>query len=209
MGTPVVIQNQTSRYPTKWDKTGVIVEIKPHSQLVIKVDGSRRLTLRNRRFVRKLMTRDCEPQHRSKRPPSPTPSPVSSSTPSQITRQDPSPRITNVPPPSTAVPDLFEFKEDPEQPFMDETDGNVEVQDMIGHGPGSDMTGVHNDEVIEVQEHQPAGDGVSQPQHEPVTVTRSPTKPSRTRKPNVKYSSNEYDLSLVRHKSRRQIRRAN
>jgi len=52
--TPVVIQNQTGRYPTKWDKTGVIVEIKPHKQLVNKVYGSRRLTLRNRRFVKKL-----------------------------------------------------------------------------------------------------------------------------------------------------------
>ena len=104
---------------------------------------------------------------------------------------------------------LFEFKEDPEQPFTYETDGNVEVQDMVGYGPGSDMTGAHNDEVIEVQDHQPAGGGVPQPQHEPVAVARSPTKPSRTRKPNVKYSSNEYDLSLVRHKSRRQIRRAN
>ena len=32
IGTPVVIQNQTGQYPTKWDKTGVIVEIKPHNQ---------------------------------------------------------------------------------------------------------------------------------------------------------------------------------
>ena len=29
VGTPVVIQNQTGQYPTKWDKTGVIVEVKP------------------------------------------------------------------------------------------------------------------------------------------------------------------------------------
>ena len=31
VGTPVVIQNQTGRYPTKWDKTGVIVKIRPHN----------------------------------------------------------------------------------------------------------------------------------------------------------------------------------
>ena len=30
VGTPVVIQNQTGRYPTKWDKTGIIVEVRPH-----------------------------------------------------------------------------------------------------------------------------------------------------------------------------------
>ena len=33
---------------------GVIMEVKPHEQIVIKVDGSRRLTLRNRRCVREL-----------------------------------------------------------------------------------------------------------------------------------------------------------
>ena len=42
VGTPVVIKNQTGRYPTKWAMTGVIVEIKPHEQLVIMVDVSRR-----------------------------------------------------------------------------------------------------------------------------------------------------------------------
>ena len=30
------------------------MEVRPHEQLVVKVDGSRRLTLRNRRFVREL-----------------------------------------------------------------------------------------------------------------------------------------------------------
>ena len=53
IGTPVAIQDQSGRYPTKWDKTGVM-EVKPHEQIVVKVDGSRRLTLRNRRFVREL-----------------------------------------------------------------------------------------------------------------------------------------------------------
>ena len=30
------------------------MEVKPHEQIVVKVDVSRRLTLRNRRFIRKL-----------------------------------------------------------------------------------------------------------------------------------------------------------
>ena len=54
MGTPAAIQNQSGRYPTKWDKTGVIMEVRPQEQIVVKVDGSRRLTLRNRRFVHEL-----------------------------------------------------------------------------------------------------------------------------------------------------------
>ena len=50
----MAIQNQSGRYPTKWDKTGVMMEVKPHEQIVVKVDRSRRLTLSNRRFVRVL-----------------------------------------------------------------------------------------------------------------------------------------------------------
>ena len=55
VGTPVILQNQTGNNPNKWDKTGVVLENKPHSQVVIRVDGSRRVTTRNRRFVRKLI----------------------------------------------------------------------------------------------------------------------------------------------------------
>merc|ERR1711940_507294 len=54
VGTPVSIQNQSGNNPNKWDKTGVILENKPHSQVLIRVDGSRRVTTRNRRFVRPL-----------------------------------------------------------------------------------------------------------------------------------------------------------
>ena len=54
IGALVAIQNQSGWYPTKWYKTGVVLEVRPHEQIVVKVDGSRRLTLRNRRFVREL-----------------------------------------------------------------------------------------------------------------------------------------------------------
>ena len=37
IGTPVAIQNQSGRNPTKWDKTGVVLEIRPHEQVVVKV----------------------------------------------------------------------------------------------------------------------------------------------------------------------------
>ena len=49
-----MIQNQTGNDPTKWDKTGIVLENRPHSQVLVRVDGSRRITLRNRRFVKKL-----------------------------------------------------------------------------------------------------------------------------------------------------------
>ena len=51
-GDHVLIQNQRGRYPNKWDHSGTIVETKPNDQYVVKVAGSGRLTLRNRRFLR-------------------------------------------------------------------------------------------------------------------------------------------------------------
>ena len=64
-GNKVLIQNQnkdTGR-PNKWDRQGTIIAIKDNDQCLIKVDGSGRLTLRNRRFLRKLETgQSCAPQ---------------------------------------------------------------------------------------------------------------------------------------------------
>ena len=45
-------QNQVGHYPTKWDKTGVVVATLPFHQYHVKMHGSGRLTLRNRRFLR-------------------------------------------------------------------------------------------------------------------------------------------------------------
>ena len=48
----VRIQNQIGRDPRKWDKTGIVIEVKQFDQYVVKVDGSGRVTLRNRKFLR-------------------------------------------------------------------------------------------------------------------------------------------------------------
>ena len=56
VGTEVAVQNQPGKNPTKWDKTGVVLESRPHSQVLLMMDGSRRATLRNRKFVRPLHT---------------------------------------------------------------------------------------------------------------------------------------------------------
>lgn len=52
-GDRVLIQNQCGHFPNKWGKSGVIVEVKDFHQYVVKVDGSGRLTLRNRQFLRR------------------------------------------------------------------------------------------------------------------------------------------------------------
>ena len=55
LGDSVLVQNQVGNHPSKWDITGVVVEVKEHDQYVVKVDGSGRMTLRNRKFLRKIV----------------------------------------------------------------------------------------------------------------------------------------------------------
>ena len=53
-GDSVQIQNQTGNHPTRWYNTGTVSEALPNRQYQVIVDGSRRVTLRNRRFLRKI-----------------------------------------------------------------------------------------------------------------------------------------------------------
>ena len=54
VGDVVLIQNQAGACPRRWDLTGVVVEKLDNRQYRIKVHGSGRITLRNRRFIRLL-----------------------------------------------------------------------------------------------------------------------------------------------------------
>ena len=53
VGDFVRIQNQIGHHPKKWDKTGTVIEVRQFNQYVVRVDGSGRVTLRNRKFLRK------------------------------------------------------------------------------------------------------------------------------------------------------------
>lgn len=55
IGDHVRIQNQTGPNPLKWDRTGVVVEVRQFHQYAVKIDGSNRSTLRNRKFLRKFL----------------------------------------------------------------------------------------------------------------------------------------------------------
>ena len=50
----VQVQNQSGNNPSRWDITGTIVEVKDHDQYVVRVHGSGRVTLRNRKFLKKI-----------------------------------------------------------------------------------------------------------------------------------------------------------
>jgi hypothetical protein len=56
VGTMVSIQNQHGNDAKRWSKTGTIVEVGKHDKYTVKVDGSGRLTVRNRRFLRPMQS---------------------------------------------------------------------------------------------------------------------------------------------------------
>ena len=57
VGDKVKVQNQTGPSKTRWFRTGTIQEINlPHDMYHVLMDGSRRTTARNRKFLRKIRT---------------------------------------------------------------------------------------------------------------------------------------------------------
>ena len=62
VGDRCFVQNQTGNNPNRWDRTGLVVESHPNDQYTIKIDGSGRLTSRNRRFLRQFQPATMEIQ---------------------------------------------------------------------------------------------------------------------------------------------------
>ena len=54
IGDHVYLQNLMGNNPLRWERTGVVVEIKPFHQYTIKIDGPGRVTLRDRKYLRKF-----------------------------------------------------------------------------------------------------------------------------------------------------------
>ena len=65
VGDRVRIQNQTGPHPNKWDRTGIVIEVRQFHQYLIRIDGSGRQTLRNRKFLRKFIPMYQPPKRRS------------------------------------------------------------------------------------------------------------------------------------------------
>ena len=54
VGDRCYVQNQTGNHPKRWDRSGTVIDLSNRDSYVIKVDGTGRLTRRNRRFLRKF-----------------------------------------------------------------------------------------------------------------------------------------------------------
>ena len=55
VGDHVRVQNQVGNNPRRWDRTGIVVEVRQFDQYAIRIHGSGRVTLRNRKFLRKYV----------------------------------------------------------------------------------------------------------------------------------------------------------
>ena len=65
VGDFVRMQNQVGPQPLKWDKTGTVIEVRQFDQYVVKVEGSGRVTLRNRKFFRRFSPAIPSPPRRT------------------------------------------------------------------------------------------------------------------------------------------------
>lgn len=87
LGTRVRVQNQASNL---WDRTGLVVEARPHRQYAVRLDGSGRVSFRNRKHLRPSTAPDPargnrpETEQASAQPPPPA------ATPSTAPTHDPS-----------------------------------------------------------------------------------------------------------------------
>jgi hypothetical protein len=54
LGDHLMIQHQAGNIPRRWDICGVVVAVLLNRQYQVRMDGSRRITLRNRKFLRKI-----------------------------------------------------------------------------------------------------------------------------------------------------------
>ena len=55
LGCVVQVQNQRGQHASKWDFSGTIVEVQNFDSYLVKMDGTGRVTKRNRRFLRPII----------------------------------------------------------------------------------------------------------------------------------------------------------
>ena len=203
VGDKVFLQNQRGNNPRRWERTGIILETKPHDQYLVKVDGTGRTTLRNRKFLRKY-------QPIAK--PSPTP-PSQPSVPITGLRPEYVPYCLPTPAQST-----FPAPEHPSTP-TEEIPPNLPQQDVYTpptQAPPNDHNFYHDennygpdtahtypsvqDEAPNLPEHpaHPPPAHNSAPASSPPTCASPPaTRPRRASKPSCKLDPNVWDLSSL------------
>ena len=115
----VFVQNQLGNNPKRWDKRGTIIEVLPHRQYKVRMDGSRKISLRNRQFLRKFTPLDQR-----------TPSHLHSE--QQSDHREPlTPAVTNQ---DLIIPDKYDTEFDMEAPRSG-NDDNVDLPVLMYPAP--------------------------------------------------------------------------
>ena len=150
IGQKVFIQNQggTGKLAKKWDRTGTVVEDKNHDKYAVRIDGSGRLTDRNRRYLRAF-----KPDTQTYLP-----------TPGPLTRPPAVPNGDNHPDPEAGQSDKDNFHR--------------------GIAPG-------------IEESAPPSPTPTPPPSpvQAVAPAATPRRSGRVRMPNVRYTTEEFDLT--------------
>ena len=105
VGDRVRIQNNTTVRRIHWDLTGTVTQVKRDRQYVIMVDGSRRLTTRNRRHLRRIPDPiNLEEPRRTEYIPVPAPSPAATGPVQPAAQPEPVPQLQPAPAPADPAP---------------------------------------------------------------------------------------------------------
>ena len=131
-GDKVLIQNQRGRYPNKWDHSGTVVETKSNDQYVVKVSGSGRLTLRNRKYLRRYQSHNLNGTCSEDQPAPPTTPPV----PAAISPADATTTIVPLTPPVQTTP-IAKLPARHQQPIITPTRLSFGSVDPPSTDPGS------------------------------------------------------------------------
>ena len=67
-GDVVQVQNQRGNHANKWDLSGTVMEVQPFDAYLIKMDGTGRVTKRNRRFLKPIIPFHASNHHQEKLP---------------------------------------------------------------------------------------------------------------------------------------------
>ena len=166
IGDRVFLQNQHGPSSNKWDRSGVVVESLGHDQYRVKVDGSGRLTLRNRRFLRAYTSANPTIQQHVPEKPQNT-----SSTPYQRPQQNRCPGFL----PTMADSTRATPSNDPPSGNEDQPSLENESQTSIG-----DTTAAQEPSVAPTPSAAPRATPALQPPH-------PPPRPGRVRRPPKRY----------------------
>ena len=105
VGDYVSIQNMLGNHPLRWDRTGMVVEVRQHDQYTVRIDGTGHITLRNRKNLRRFGHRPKPAAHQEPlvRPPAagpetPATPPAAPDNPPAVTPPAARPETTVTPP---------------------------------------------------------------------------------------------------------------